>query len=475
MQKLWQCKIAWDEPLSEDHQAAWKDIAINLKEATGLSVRRCYFTLPTKQPVVHCFADASQRAYGAVVFLTQQNQVSFVTAKSRVAPLKQLTLPRLELMAALVATRLTHFVQNAIPLQDPPVFIWSDSQIVLQWIKTQKQLPAFVHHRITEIRSLLPNATWRYCPTLENPTDLLTRGITTQSLISSTLWQHGPEWLTTPEQWPTFQQPPLPTLVVAAAVATEFVPTERTPPDIGLHAIISIDRYNTLGKLLAVTAYVFRFTDNSRVVQKRSGPITADELTRARFQWVKDTQQAVYRREINNLQQIKTQPKAPRILLVRQLRLFLDAEGFVRCGGRIHNAPLSEVTKFPYLLPAKHPLSCLIVLDIHVTLCHSGTGATITALRQTYWIPTARQYIKSILRHCVVCLRVTGKPYTAPDPPPLPHLRTQDVHPFTFTGVEFTGALYVQRGGQEVKVYIYLCLYIHVRLPGQFTWRLYRI
>ena len=117
MQKPWQCKIAWDEPLSEDHQTKWKDIAVNLKEATGLSVRRCYFTLPTKQPVVHCFADASPRAYGAVVFLTQQNQVSFVTAKSRVAPLKQLTLPRLELMAALVATRLTHFVQNAIPRQ----------------------------------------------------------------------------------------------------------------------------------------------------------------------------------------------------------------------------------------------------------------------------------------------------------------------------------------------------------------------
>ena len=209
MQKLWQCKIAWDEPLSEDHQTEWKDIAINLKEATGLSVRRCYFTLPTKQPVVHCFADASPRAYGAVVFLTQQNQVSFVTAKSRVAPLKQLTLPRLELMAALVATRLTHFAQNAIPLQDPSVFIWSDSKIVLQWIKTQKQLQAFVHHRITEIRSLLPNATWRYCPTLENPVDLLTRGITTQSLLSSTLWQRGPEWLTTPDQWPTFQQPPL--------------------------------------------------------------------------------------------------------------------------------------------------------------------------------------------------------------------------------------------------------------------------
>ena len=81
----------------------------------------------------------------------------------------------------------------------------------------------------------------------------------------------------------------------------------------------------------------------------------------------------------------------------------------------------------------------------------------MTALRQCYWIPIARQYIKSILRHCVICRKVSGKPYAAPDSPPLPRLRTQDVYPFTFTGVDFTGTLYVQQGKQEVKVY--LCLF----------------
>ena len=101
--------------------------------------------------------------------------------------------------------------------------------------------------------------------------------------------------------------------------------------------------------------------------------------------------------------------------------------------------------------------SHLIILNVHVTLHHAGTSATLTALRQTYWIPAARHYIKSILRHCVICNRVLGKPYSSPDPPPLPYLWTQDVHPFTFTGVDFTGALYVRHGEQEVKVY--LCLF----------------
>ena len=118
---------------------------------------------------------------------------------------------------------------------------------------------------------------------------------------------------------------------------------------------------------------------------------------------------------------------------------------------------MSEITKFPYLLPSGHQFSYLIILDVHISLHHAGTSATMTALRQTYWIPAARHYIKSILHHCVNCNKVQGKPYSLPDPPPLPYLRTQDVHPFTFTGVDFTGALYVRHGEQEVKVY--LCLF----------------
>ena len=460
MQKLWQLKVTWDEPLNNDLQAQWKDIAADLKKTTQITVSRCYFNARMTHPIIHCFADASQHAYGAIVFFTQDNKVSFVTAKTRVAPLKTLTIPRLELMAALVATRLTTFVLKAIPLHNPQTFMWSDSQIVLHWIKNQKPLPAFVHHRITEIiKTLLPNAIWNYCPTEDNPADLLSRGTTTEALMSSSLWQHGPKWLATPHQWPSSQPPHLPPLVLAAAVATEFVPTEQAPTDLGLHCIISIDRYGSLDKLLSVTARVLRFVNNSRSQpqQRQSGPITAEERHKVTFQWVKDTQQAVYWKEINNLQLIAKQHKTPRVTLVRQLRLFLDADGLLRCGGRIHNAPVSETTKFPYLLPSRHSLSRLVILNIHVRLCHSGTTATVTALRQSYWIPAARQYIKSILHHCVVCRKVTGKPYPAPDPPPLPQLRTQDVHPFTFTGVDFTGALYVYQGKEEVKVY--LCLF----------------
>ena len=406
MQQLWLCKVGWDEPLQEELLKGWLEIASDLKAVRGFSVKRCYFSTSADQPVLHSFADASLKAYGAVVFLTQGNEVSFIIAKSRVAPLKQLTLPRLELMAALVATRLTRFVMNTIPLQDPPIFVWSDSQIVLHWIKSQKLLPAFVRNRITEMQSQLPTAEWRYCPTLENPADLLTRGITTDALISSSLWQNGPAWITTPTRWPSFDQPILPPLLVAAAVATEFVPAEPDKPAVGLHCIIPLERFSTLCKLLRVTAYVFRFVDNvrARPEERHHGPINATEFKVVKLKWLKDVQQDVYKKEIANLKLVTKQPKVSRALLVRQLRLFLDNQEFLRCGGRIHNAPVNEMTKFPYLLPSRHQFSRLIILNIHVTLHHSGTSATVTALRQIYWIPAARQYVRSILRNCVTCM-----------------------------------------------------------------------
>ena len=168
MQKLWQLKITWDKPLNDDLHAEWKNIATDIKNATQISMSKCYLDTHVTNPSIHCFVDASQQAYGAMVFLVQGSQTSFVISKICETPLKALTIPCLELMAALVRTQLTHFVLGTIPTCDPPTFLWSDSQIVLHWINNQKPLPAFVSHSITEMKSLLPNATWNYCPTAKS-------------------------------------------------------------------------------------------------------------------------------------------------------------------------------------------------------------------------------------------------------------------------------------------------------------------
>ena len=132
------------------------------------------------------FADASPKAYGAVAYIRQGNQIAFVMAKTRVAPLKKLSLPKLELMAAKVGANLAAFFQNSLTKNFPnlQVFLWSDSQIVLHWLHSSKTLPQFVSNRIQEIKGLFPPSIWRYCPTSDNPADLLTRGVTAHSANS---------------------------------------------------------------------------------------------------------------------------------------------------------------------------------------------------------------------------------------------------------------------------------------------------
>ena len=153
--------------------------------------------------------------------------------------------------------------------------------------------------------------------------------------------------------------------------------------------------------------------------------------------------------------------------------MFLDQEGFIRCGGRIHSAPLTELTRFPYLLPAKHPLTRMIVLDAHVTQLHAGMSALVSHIRQRYWIQSIRQYIQGLLKKCVTCHKVMGKLYRAQDPPPLPKIRVQDATPCTVTGVHFTGALHI-RGKSGIEN-AYICLFLHVRQREQFISKLFLI
>ncbi|XP_071177729.1 uncharacterized protein [Mytilus edulis] len=140
---------------------------------------------------------------------------------------------------------------------------------------------------------------------------------------------------------------------------------------------------------------------------------------------------------------------------VRQLRLYLNNKDAICCGWRIHNAPVCENTKFPYLLPRSHPFTKLVVLDIHKYMKHSE----VTQIRQTYWKPRIRQYVRGILRNCVICRKINSKPYTAPDPPPVPKVRLLEAPPFTITGVEFTGALYVRDTHDSENKFFFLCLF----------------
>ena len=333
-------------------------------------------------------------------------------SKSRAAPLKKHSLPRLKLMAAVVAARLCSFVKASLN-STATVFLCSDSQIVLSWIFSDKKLKPFVSNRVSEIPYI--STTWRYCPSGDNPADLLTRGITFDQLCTSNQWNHGLTWLSTPSEWPTWHRlEVLHVQGVADELDTDHeAVNDTTIPPFGIQCIIDITRFSLLNKLLAVTAYMNRFIHNSRKysASRQTGPLTVLELTSAKVQWLHHVKHSTFTDEIDNLIS-----KRHRLPLVRQLKLILDHDGLIRCGGRIHNAPLSELAKFPYLLLSHHIFTTLVIKNAHATQLHSGVNATLSAIRQTYWIPSARQRINSVIKKCVTCIKTSGKPYAMPDP-----------------------------------------------------------
>ena len=459
LQELWQHKLHWDEPLPDNLRRLWLTIAISLQSSYNFSIPRHYSTPDGDSRQLHVFVDASKKGYGAVAYLCSNKHSSFVMSKTRVAPIKEVTLPKLELRAAVIGTRLLKFMMHSMLLihSEIPVYMWSDSQITLYWIYSSKRLPQFVSHRVAEIKQSTPATTWKYCPTSDNPADLLTRGLSTEQFNANIhMWMHGPTWLHDQQQWPTWHHSSVSHLHAVAAVSDEFQSQERSPFTTGIHQIFNILNYSKLNRLLSATAYVFRFIFNLLNPKcKLTGPLTANEMNTARIAWVRNCQRVVYWKELASLTGTSQNKKQP--LLIRQLRLTLDKEGIIRCGGRIHNAPLSELARFPYLLPPKHQFTTLIVSSVHSSQYHGGVIGTLTAIRQNYWIPKGRQCVKAIIRRCITCKKQSGKPYSAPDPPPLPKIRTLDAPPFTVTGVDFTGALYVRFNSEELKVYI--CLF----------------
>ena len=479
-----QKNLDWDSPVSTDLLPEWDNIQRELHRTREIIIPRQFVPQTDTDYELHTFSDASPQAYGAAVYIRCGNNTALVMAKTRVKPLrKQISLPRLELLGIHIATLLTQHVKKALSSITPisKCFLWTDSQICIHWVTGDKKLPIFVHNRVAKIRQFLDSDTTndiRYCPTSDNPSDLLTRGITVRQLTKADLWWHGPNWLKT-GHWPFCD---LDTSALHAVIEQERDPVvyvtvnkTDTEPTNYIGNVIQLERYSDYTKLLRITALVTRFITNIRSScdTRLHGPITTAEIQSAELAWLRNIQAQHFPSEIASLRQ-KANTLGP---LSRQLRMFMDDNNLLRVGGRLHNAPLDYSAKFPILLPTRHKFTELVIRDAHQRVVHAGVNSTVTQIRRRYWIPKIRAVVKSALRVCVVCKKVMGKPFNPPIPAPLQSARLLHAPPFTVTGIDFTGALYIKNvHGAETKVYV--CLFtcavtraIHLELVPDMTTR----
>ena len=454
LQKLWKIeKLGWDDPIPDELQKEWKSLETDLDTATSMKFSRKIDRNSElgQESTLHIFVDSSQQAYGASAYLVTGNESEFIIARNRVAPIKTLTLPRLELMAAVLGSRLYDKLKRV--LQPMKTYLWSDSQIVLSWIMSNKKLDVFTRNRVSEINRLTEGCEFHFCPTAFNPADLLTRGLSARTFVENRLWKHGPSWITDTDSWPTSRALSVTQMIIAADACEVDEPKPATD------TLASIPIINKLVHessdpihLLRVISRIYRFIKNTRTAPDsvQGGGILPSELRTAEKIVLRTVQGESFHAEINALKAKKS------TTLCRQLRLFLDDEQILRSGGRIHNANLSQDAKFPILLPSHHPYSTAMIKLAHKDAMHLGLQSTITALRQRFWIPKAGQVVKSVLRNCVPCRKHHGRPFPAPISPPLPKIRVQDAPPFAVTGLDFSGALPIRTSTGTRRVYILL-------------------
>lgn len=476
LQIMWTKGLQWDDPLPSELSSSWESFSQQLQLLEGISIPRHVDTIACTDLQLHGFSDASEAGYCAVVFLRVQKsngiQTHLLTSKSRVAPLKKVSLPRLELCGAHLLSKLLHYcVTELSHLTLDRVYAWCDSTVTLSWILTPAyRLKTYVANRVAEIQDTKTPINWLHVSSAQNPADCGSRGLMPSALISHHLWWTGPEWLkNSPLQIPLreFDSLPLESLpeVKAACPAALHVTENSATSDL-------LTRFSSWTKLIHVIAYIKRFIQNSKPNMSIKGNETKtpylekkvckntqpsfQELDQATKQVLRLVQQESFQKEISILLE-----KKPLTTSLKRLSPFLDEEGLLRIGGRLSNSSLRYNAKHPILLPKRHFITNMIIDHYHRQYLHCGAHQLQTLLVQKYWILSARSAIRSRIFKCISCYR--SKPtFNPPKMADLPGPRVSPTKPFLTSAVDFAGPFSVKlhnlRRLQHVK--IYLCLFI---------------
>lgn len=487
MQNLWTLKDdngtpwSWDRELPSEYRAHWKRYQELLPMLNNLRIERCIL-LPCAETVqIHIFSDASQIAYGACAYIRSIDavgsiKVALLTSKSRVAPLKRTSIPRLELCGALVAAELYEKVKSSLQI-DAECFFWVDSTIVLSWLNASPSVwTTFVANRTSKIQLATKNCRWNHVAGVENPADCVSRGLPADVILDTDLWWHGPKWLQQQQScWPipeTTDNHPSEAMIEArrTSIATALASTEPSFAD------QLAERTSNYQRLVRIVAFCRRFIHNCQKLPSRDSPSTAlqiDELSEAETIMLRLVQQQSFPEEWKQLE--NSLPVASKSRL-KWFHPFLSTERLIRVGGRLGKSGMPYDTKHPILLPSSHPISLLLVRSYHERHLHAATQLLVNLLRQRYWVIGARKLAKRVTHNCITCCRARPRllqQFMAE----LPASRITASRPFTITGVDYWGPILLaptHRRASPRKAYvaIFICFStkaVHIELVADLS------
>lgn len=463
MQALWLTGIDWDQQVPNEIVGRWLEYRSNLFAIEQIKIPRWIGYTRSTTIELHCFCDASTRAYAAVVYIRvidddNQNIVHMMTAKTKVAPIKTISLPRLELCAAVLGANLVSRVTESLQISPSKIFAWTDSMIVLAWLRGHPLMwKTFVANRVVEIHNKVMSSQWRHVPSADNPADCASRGINPNELQHHPIWWHGPNWLSKNEQhWPIES-------VTSVSIRQDQIDNEKRAATVLMGTLVTpfqsiLQNCATLTKVIRATAYVFQFIHKCQ--KKRNAPnwLTTMELQDAFTFWIKEIQRNEFNVEIQSLISAATIPSKSNI---KSLNPFVDANGILRVGGRLKNTELHFNEKHQIILPSRGRLVQLIIDDMHHKTMHGGGQLMLSQIRRRFWVINAKNIIRHQIHKCIICHRYRAKLSTQLMGQ-LPSYRVQSTTPFDHTGVDYAGPFDIRRnkGRGSVTYKGYIALFV---------------
>ena len=451
------------------------DWSKELPTFSEITLPRSYFCQTVETIELHVFGDSSQDAFSAVAFLRGKlindhgavTKLASVFGKARFAPMKALTVPKMELKAALLAARLRDEVIRALSLTIDRTFIWNDSSIVLQWLISLQKQPTFVANRVCEILELTTVDEWHYVPTAHNPADAGTRGMSATVLLNS-CWLTGPHFLKTSDF--TFKPPEkfcqkvrfnkgADSIEVNEIREYQFTTISATVTEVT--TLFEWQKYSSYGKRLRIVAYMLRLLHKNATKRTVDGfitdPVELDDAQERLFHLVQlesfDTEKKCL---------LKSSPLS-KSSKIAEFSPFIGPNGLLRASGRTKQLDIATFDmKHPTLLDSRLPLVRLFLENLHSNQCHQGVEYLRALIQKEYAIVKLRPTLRSIVSRCIPC-RKRNDETIAPMMSDLPRERHAYKEPtFSNTRIYYFGPFYVsvKRSTEKRWGLLFTCLTI---------------
>ncbi|KAK9513134.1 hypothetical protein VZT92_026696 [Zoarces viviparus] len=470
LQEMCQKGISWDEPLPSELKPRWESWVKDLANLEKIQIPRC-FTPENFGKVLkvelHHFSDASSQGYGqcSYIRLVSEDKVhcALIMGKARVAPTKIVTIPRLELTAAVISAAVSNMLKEELELSVDREYFWTDSQVVLGYINNEaRRFHVFVANRVQRIRESTNPGHWYYVDTGENPADHASRGLKVAELINSN-WLTGPKFLWQKE-------------VVTNHGTTELLvgdPEVKAIQVLKTEAAWQVDFQERLSRFSKWTTAVNVIARIQRLAKRtrKTEPLSVEERRRAALTLIKLAQQDVFKDELHILSQ-----KSGNLPCNHQLYQLdpLLQDNILRVGGRLRRACAPLDLRHPIILPRDGVVTRLILAHHHIQTQHQGRGQTLNELRTNgYWIMGGSKAVAQYIRQCVHCRRAR-RPPEEQRMADLPSDRVDPSPPFTYCGMDCFGPFHTKQGRKDHKRYglLFTCLCsraVHIEMLEDMT------